>query len=41
MDMLYRLPTRDWLRLDDTDPAAEPDQDPAEANQVDPGSGTR
>lgn len=40
MDMLYRLPARDWLQLDSpAAPGAEPE--PAETNQVDPGSGSR
>jgi beta-lactamase class C len=41
MDMLYRLPPRDWLGLDSVEGAPGAEPEPAEGNQADPGSGSR
>jgi len=43
MDMIYHLPARDWLALEGPQPGGpepEPEADPADGNQVDPGSGS-
>jgi beta-lactamase class C len=38
MDMVYRLPPRDWLALDQPPPGAEPELEAAEGNVTDAGS---
>jgi beta-lactamase class C len=41
MDMVYRLPPRDWLQLDAPEGAPVPEPDLPDGNEVDTGSGTR